>query len=356
MQTFLFFLPFVLAYTVVVVWAERKIAGFVQDRYGPMETGPYGILQTVADLLKMLQKENIVPYKVRKWPFLIAPLIIFIAIFTGFSVVPLSPSLGGAGLESGIVLLLGVVTLDIMGIILAGWGSNSKFSVYGALRSVAQLVSYEVPLTLSVLAVLVISQSLNLQEITLLQSKWAESPAYLFYLPAAEVRELGGFLTWNIFTHPLLIPAFIIFFITTLAESNRAPFDLPEAEAELVGGYHTEYSGFRWGLFMLGEYTMMLLTAFVGAILFFGGWNSPFPNVGSFTLYDWTMGVEGTVWREIAGAFWLILKMLVIVFFQIMARWTYPRVRIDQLMSLCWKYLTPAALIILILNAIIEIL
>lgn len=355
MITFLFFLPFILAYTVVVVWAERKIAGFVQDRYGPMETGPQGILQTVADLLKMLQKENILPEQTIKGPFLLAPIVVFAAIFAGFSVLPLAPGVTGAAISSGVLLLLGIISLDVFGILLAGWGSNSKFSMYGALRSVAQLVSYEVPLSLSVLTVLVVSQTLNLQEIAYQQSiRYSVEP--ILFLGFFDVSNLGGVLAWHIFTHPLLIPVFAIFFISSLAEANRAPFDLPEAESELVGGYHTEYSGFRWGLFMLGEYSMMLLVSLLAVFLFFGGWNSPLPNLGPIALNDYTSGIPGH-WSEVVWSIiWLIGKALALVFIQIMARWTYPRIRIDQLMALCWKYLTPIAIVLLLLNAIFELL
>lgn len=358
MTSFFFFLPFLLLFAVLAIWSERKIAAFVQDRLGPMEVGRYGLLQTIADLLKLIQKEDIVPAAADRRLFLAAPLIIFVSVFAGFAVLPLTPSLNGANTEVGVFYLLAIVSLDVVGILMAGWGSNSKYALYGAMRSVSQIISYEIPLGLTVLCVVMISQTLDLQAISYQQGIWyndisqyAGQENYLFGLKALgiEITETGGFLSWNIVRMPFLFFAFIIFFIASLAEANRAPFDLPEAESELVGGFHTEYSGFRWALIMLSEYGMMLLVAFLGSILFLGSWNTPFPNIGSLELALWTSGVPGSLAGNLWGAFWLISKALGIVFLQMMVRWTYPRLRVDQLMSLCWKYLTPAALILIVL-------
>ena len=250
---------------------------------------------------------------------------------------------------------------------MAGWGSNSKYSLFGAMRSVAQIVSYEIPLGLSVLCVVMIAQSFNLQEISFQQGIWINffqqagqevQQNYLFGIKALgiDTTEVGGFFTWNIFRVPFFFIAYIIFFIASLAESNRAPFDLPEAESELIGGFHTEYSGFRWAVIMLSEYGMMLLVSFLGAILFLGSWNTPFPNMGSLKLAEWTSGVPGTWTAHLWGGFWLISKALFAVFVQMWIRWTYPRLRVDQLMSLCWKYLTPAALLLIFLSAIWRLL
>lgn len=340
MITFLIFLPFLLGFVIVAVYGERKIAAFVQNRLGPMEVGPKGIIQTVADLLKMLQKEDIVPKAVDKWLFLASPIIVFASIFAGYSILPFNKDIAGASVDTGIFFLLAIVSLDVLGVLLAGWGSNNKFALYGSMRSVAQIVSYEIPLGLSVLAVVMVSQSLDLQIITSQQGVYSNEPSYLFGIPSVEVTAIGGFLSWNIFRMPLLIIAFLIFFISGLAESNRVPFDLPESESELIGGYHTEYSGFRWGIFMLSEYGMMLLVCFLTSILFFGGWYSPLPNIGSLQLAELT---NGPVW----GAFWLIGKTMFFIFIQMMARWTYPRLRVDQLMSFSWKYLTPASVLLL---------
>ena len=318
MISFVFYLAFLLIFVIFAVYAERKTAAFIQNRLGPMEVGPKGILQTIADLLKMLQKEDIRANAVDLIPFLIAPLIVFVAVFTGFSVLPINADLSGSDISSGVFFLLAIVSLDVLGILMAGWASNNKYSLYGAMRSVAQIVSYEVPLGLSVLCVIIISGTLDLNQISQSQSG-------------------SGVISWNIINHPVLIIPFIIFFIAGLAESNRAPFDLPESESELIGGYSTEYSGFRWGMFMLSEYGMMLLLCILGAILFFGGWNSPLAGFGN-----------GPVW----GAFWLLSKALVLIFVQMWVRWTLPRLRVDQLMSLSWKYLTPVSILMLFVCAL----
>lgn len=341
--TLLFILPFFLLYMVIVVYAERKLSAFMQDRLGPMEVGYYGILQTVADLIKLLQKEDIVPAKAEPLIFRVAPYVVFVSIFAGFAVIPLGPAWQGSAVSSGVFLLFAIVSLDVIGIFMAGWSSNNKYSVLGTMRSAAQIISYEVPLILSVLCVLMLSGSLDLQQISLQQNLHSNEPSYLLGVKAfGPVNEWGGFFTWNVVRMPLLFWAWLIFFIASLAESNRAPFDLPEAESELVAGYQTEYSGLRWGILMMGEYAMMLLVSFAGAILFWGGWNTPFPNIGEFTLASWT---SGPVW----GVFWLIAKAFFFVVLQIWVRWTFPRLRVDQLMALSWKYLTPFALILMVL-------
>ncbi len=249
MITFLVFLPFLLGFVVVAVYGERKVAAFVQNRLGPMEVGPKGVIQTVADLLKMLQKEDIVPKAVDRILFLTAPIIVFAAIFTGYAVLPLTEGVDGAGVDAGVFFLLAVVSLDVLGILLAGWGSNNKFAIYGSIRSVAQIISYEIPLGLSVLAVVMVAQSLDLQEIVIQQGVMSTDQSFLLGIPSIDITAIGGILSWNVFRMPILFIAFIIFFISSLAESNRVPFDLPESESELIGGYHTEYSGFQMGAF-----------------------------------------------------------------------------------------------------------
>ncbi len=351
MITFFFYLPFLLLFVVIGVYGERKIAGFIQNRYGPMEVGPKGLLQTIADLLKMLQKENIVPLAADKIMFQAAPLVIFLAVFAGFSVIPLNQNFAGSGVSSGVFFLLAVVSLDVLGILMAGWASNNKFSLFGAMRSMAQIISYEIPLGLSVLCVVMISQSLDLQEITSQQGILADEEIYFLGLKSLgwNVTEIGGFLTWNIFRNPFLIFVFIIFMISGLVEANRAPFDLPESESELIGGYHTEYSGFRWGIFMLAEYGMMLLISLLGSILFFGGWNTPLPNIAGWDLAELT---SGPIW----GIFWLLSKSMLLIFIQMWVRWTFPRLRVDQLMDLSWKYLTPAILILVFISGVWRLL
>jgi len=354
----LIFLVVVGANVIVSVYLERKISAFIQDRLGPMEVGKWGLLQLIADLLKLFQKEDVIPDTADKKLFKIAPYLIFAAIFSGFAFVPISPGLQGSNLQTGVFLLLGIISLDIIGILMAGWSSNNKFALLGSMRSVAQIISYEVPIGLSVLSVVIISASLNLQEITIQQGILSTTPNYLFGIKALgiETTQVGGFLTWNIFRSPILFISFIIYFITSLAEANRAPFDLPEAESELIAGFHTEYSGFRWAILFLAEYGMMLLLCFLGAILFIGGWNTPLPNIGSLKLADWTTGTINTISSYLWGAFWLFIKTYMGMFLMMWVRWTLPRLRIDQLMYLCWKVLTPIALIIVFISSVWRIL
>ncbi len=348
MSTVVFLLPFLLIYLILAIYAERKISAFMQDRLGPMEVGYYGILQTVADLVKLLQKEDLVPEKADKFLFKLAPILIFVAIFAGFSVLPLNENWSGSSISTGVFFLLAIVSLDVIGILLAGWSSNNKYSVLGTMRSAAQIVAYEIPLGLSILCVLMFTQTLDLQKISMQQSAHSNELIYLLGIKSLAIS-WGGIFNWNVMQMPILFFAWIIFFIASLAECNRAPFDLPEAESELVAGYQTEYSGFRWAIIMMGEYAMMLLVSFLGAILFFGSWNTPFPNVGEFKLGDWT---TGNMW----GIFWLISKGLFFVSMQIWVRWTFPRLRIDQLMSLSWKYLTPASLVLIIFCGVWKVL
>lgn len=358
MTTLIFILPFLVLYAVLAIYAERKISAFIQDRLGPMEVGYYGIAQTIADLLKLLQKEDIVPAKAEKGLFRIAPLLIFVSVFAGFAVLPLAPNWHGAALSTGIFFLLAIISLDVIGIIIAGWSSNNKYSVLGTMRSAAQIISYEIPMGLSVLCVCIVCETLDLQEISVQQGILSGSPRYLLDIPALGIDATlyGGFLSWNIFRMPVLILTWVIFFIASLAECNRAPFDLPEAESELVAGFQTEYSGFRWAVIMLGEYAMMLLVSILGAVLFFGSWNTPLPDIGSVRLATWTTGAPGTLASTLWGIFWLLSKSLFFVAVQIWIRWTYPRLRVDQLMNLSWKYLTPLALILIILCAFWKII
>lgn len=329
----------------------------MQDRLGPMETGPYGLLQTLADLLKLIQKEDIVPNAAQRILFLLAPLLAFTAVFAGFSVLPVGESWRGAGIHSGVFFLLAIVSLDAIALIMTGWSSNNKYSTLGAFRAAAQLLSYEVPLGLSILTVCVVAGTLNLHEISLQQGIQPTETSYLVGIKAfGDTSDWGGFFTWNVVRMPVLLPVWLIFFIASLAECNRAPFDLPEAESELVAGIQTEYSGFRWATIMLAEYALMLLVSIIGVILFFGSWYSPLPNIGSVALADWTNGVKGTWSSTVWGIFWLMGKALLFVIIQMWVRWTFPRLRINQLMSVCWKYLTPFALFFLLVSAVWKLL
>jgi NADH-quinone oxidoreductase subunit H len=359
-MTFLTFLPLLLVLLVIGlnviigVYSERKISAFMQDRLGPMEVGKWGLLQLFADLFKLFQKEDIVPTAADSRLFKFAPAMILAALISGFAVMPLNSTLQGSGTSIGVFFLLAIISLDVIGILMAGWASNNKYSLLGAMRSVAQIISYEVPLGLSVLCVVVISQTLNLQEISYQQGIFSTETNYLFGIKkfGIDTTQIGGFLTWNIFRSPFLFIVYVIFFIATLAEANRAPFDLPEAESELISGYHTEYSGFRFAIFMLSEYGIMLLVTLLGAVLFLGSWNTPFPNIGSVKLADWTSGTPGSIASHLWGAFWLFLKAYLGIFVHMWVRWTLPRLRVDQLMHLCWKVLTPFALILLFVSAI----
>lgn len=347
----------ILTYAVFVIYAERKVAAFIQDRLGPMETGPYGLLQTIADLIKLLQKEDIIPTGAQAALFKWAPIIIFAAVFAGFSTLPLAPDLVGSSANVGVFFLLSIVSIDVIGIFIAGWSSNNKFSILGSMRGIAQIISYELPLTLSVLSVLLLMGTLNLEKINYLQSAQFISDTKTAYYPFFsftfhDVQSIGGFFTWNIVRYPFLLVSFVIFFIASLAECNRAPFDIPEGESEIVSGFHTEYSGFRFAILFLAEYAMMLLVSLLMVILFLGGWNSPLPNIGSVTLCDWTTGTGGELSATIWGFFWLVSKAFGLVFLQIMMRWTYPRLRVDQLMNLCWKVLLPVSLVMVVVSAL----
>lgn len=365
MSALIIFLILIPVFALLAVYAERKVSAFVQDRIGPDEVGYMGLGQTFADIIKLVLKEDIVPTESEKTLFKLAPVIIFTAIFAGYSVIPFTPGIIGSNIEAGIFFLLTIISMDVIGLIMAGWSSNNKFSLLGSMRSVAQIISYEVPLTLSVLAVVMTCQSLNLQEISFQQGIFlrqypglANEANYLLGLKSLgiDVSEIGGIFTWNIFRSPILLVAFIIFFISSLAESNRAPFDIPEAESELVAGFHTEYAGFRFAILFLAEYGMMLLVCFLASILFLGSWNTPLPNIGPVKLADWTSGNAATWSGNIWAAFWLLSKSLVLIFIQMMIRWTYPRLRVDQLMYLCWKILTPASIIVILIAAVWRLL
>ncbi|MBS7564576.1 NADH-quinone oxidoreductase subunit NuoH [Mucilaginibacter sp. Bleaf8] len=334
---------FIAMFTLFAVYAERKVSAFIQDRLGPTETGKFGSLQTLADIVKLLQKELITPAAADKWLFMLAPIIIFVAVYMGFAALPWGPGLVPSQTNIGLYYIFAIISIETLGILMAGWGSNNKFSILGAMRSAAQIISYEIPAGFALISAVMITQTLDLQAAAVQQG--ILSVEKVKFLGAWDVTHIGGLLSWNIFRAPHLIVAFVIYFIASLAESNRAPFDIPEAESELVSGFHTEYTGLRFAFVFLAEYSMMFLVSMLAVILFLGAWNTPFPNMGVVKLADWT---TGAAW----GIAWTIIKTLGLVGVQMWIRWTLPRLRIDQLMNLCWKVLTPLAFACMIISGI----
>lgn len=298
---------FISANAIVLVYAERKVAGFVQRRPGPDEVGPYGLLQAFADAIKLVAKQLVRPRSADPILFWLAPIIIFAPLVLMFMPIPFSPLLTGYTIELGLFLILALAGLSVLAVLLAGWGSNSKYSLYGAARGVSQSVAYEIPLLLAVLAVVMQHGSLNLTTIVETQGSWPWQ--------------------WGVMTQPL---AFIIFFISAFGETNRAPFDLPEAESELAAGFHTEYSGMGFALFFLAEYASMVLICALCTVLFFGGWKGPF--------FD--------------GVWWFLIKTYGFLFVMMWVRWTFPRVRFDQLLNINWQWLLPLGIINLFLTAL----
>jgi NADH-quinone oxidoreductase subunit H len=291
----------------VLVYLERKVSAWMQDRLGPMEVGPKGVLQTLADAVKLLLKEDIVPAAADKRLHWFAPFLAFAAPCAAFVAFPYAREFVFANFNIGVFYVISITSLSVIALLLAGWASNNKWSLLGGMRSAAQIVSYEIPAGLAVLVVIMQVGSLNFNDISLAQE--------------------GGIHRWLVWRYfPFNLIAFVIFYLATLAECNRTPFDLPEAESELVAGFHTEYSGFKWSVFMLSEYAEMLVVAVVGAALFLGGWSSPIP--GFLNTGAW-------------GVLWLFAKAGALIFTHMWLRWTLPRLRVDQLMYLSWKVLTP---------------
>jgi NADH-quinone oxidoreductase subunit H len=289
-----------------LIWLERKVSAHIQRRYGPMEVGPHGSLQTVADMIKLLGKQILTPVATDKFVYILAPLLVFVPTLCLASLIPLSGAEAFAELPYGLVVLVALSGISVLSIFMAGWASNNKYAVLGGMRSVSQVIAYEIPILLAALSVVMIAQSLNLREIVQAQARG---------LPFILVQPVAA----------------VLFFIGITAETNRAPFDIPEAESELVGGFHTEYSGMRFAMFFFAEYTNMLVLGGLGATLFLGGWLGPW----------------------LPGPVWLLLKAYAIVFVMIWMRWTFPRLRFDQLMSFAWKLLIPVALVNFILTAFV---
>ena len=301
----------------ITSWVERRIAGRMQARIGPNRVGPRGFFQWIADGLKSLFKEDVTPANADKRLFRLAPYLVFTGMFGAWAVLPYSARLYAADLNVGILYVMAITSLVVIGILMGGWASGNKWGLFGALRSSAQIVSYEVPAGLAIATAVALSGSLSLQEMV-----------------RAQAGPLG-ILGWNIFKSPFAFVAFFVYFIAAVAEGNRTPFDLPEAESELVAGYNTEYSGMRFVFFFFAEWANLFLIGAVSTTLFLGGWQGPLAN-------------PDTWWGVMIGAGWFFLKACFFVFVLIWLRWTLPRLRVDQLMAMCWKYLVPIAFVCLI--------
>ena len=314
----------------ICVWLGRKISAAAQQRIGPEYIGPLGALQAVADGIKLIFKADITPAKADPWLFIIGPAIVVIPVFLSFLIVPFGQNLVITDLGIGIFLWIALSSITPIGLLMAGYSSNNKYSLLGGLRAAAQSISYEIPLALAVLAVVMMSNGLSTIDIVNQQSQY-------------------GILGWNVWRQPV---GFVIFWISALAECERLPFDLPEAEEELVAGYQTEYTGMKFGLFYVGSYVNLMLSALIVSVLYLGGWSFPVPVETITNL----LGVSETapvvqVLSASLGIVMTMLKAYALVFLTILLRWTVPRVRIDQLLDLGWKFLLPIALVNLLVTA-----
>ncbi len=291
-----------------MVWAERKVAAYIQQRLGPNRVGPLGLIQIIADVLKMAFKEEVIPSNVDRLIHFLAPGLIFTMAVTALAVIPFDPSFYITDVDFGILFVLAAASTGTYSVMLAGWGSGSKYPLFGGTSSAAQLISYEIPMMLAIMSVVIMAGSLSMQDIVAAQSN-----------------------LWFAITQ---FPAFIIYIIAMLAETNRLPFDMPEAEAELVAGYMTEFSSLRFGWFFAGEYANMVVASLVVTALFLGGWLGPIAN----------------------GWWWFAIKTVAVLFFFLWVRWTFPRVRYDQLMKMGWKFMIPIALVNLVITASLKVL
>jgi NADH-quinone oxidoreductase subunit H len=300
----------VLGFVTYAILAERKVIGWIQGRIGPNQVGPWGLLQTVADIFKLLIKEDTIPMNADRSLFKLAPILAFVPSFAVLAVMPFSSHIQFADIGVGLLYYMAISSITTIGILIGGWASNNKYALLGGMRSAAQMISYEIPLVLSVVGIVLTVGSLNLNEIVLAQQE-----------------------TWFIF--PQFI-GFVVFIIASVSELNRTPFDLPEAESELVAGYHVEYSGFRFAFFMLAEYVYIFAMSSLTTVLFLGGWNAPF----------------GLTF--LPGIVWFIIKFCLVVFFLYWVRATMPRIRVDQLMQFAWKVLLPIALANIVITTVLK--
>ncbi|MBU0730367.1 MAG: NADH-quinone oxidoreductase subunit NuoH [Proteobacteria bacterium] len=305
-----------------LVWVERKGAAHIQRRIGPKEVGPFGLIQPLADGVKLMTKQLLVPAGVDPILFKVAPILLLVPAIMSFLVIPFSEDLVGRDINIGLLMIFAFASVNVFGVLIGGWGANNKYAVISAARAVSQNVAYEIPMLLIVISIVMVSNTMNLNEIIRQQAGW--------------------FFNWNvcrIWVNPLMPIAFVVFFICSLAETNRAPFDLAEAESELIAGAYTEYSGMGFGVFFMGEYANIVIGCALTTILFLGGWQSPIP---------WSpAGLLGTLW----GVSWFLVKMYFLIWTVVWIRWTYPRIQFYYLLNLSWKILIPFALINLILTA-----
>jgi NADH-quinone oxidoreductase subunit H len=315
-------LGFVAVAALMLIWLERKISADIQSRVGPVHHGPYGLLQTVWDAIKLVVKEDVVPLRADKIVFCVAPYIAFVPTVLLFCVIPFGKGWMAADLNVGLFYIVAMGSTGVIGIIIAGWASNNKWSLIGGMRAAAQLITYEIPGFLAVVTIVMLTGTLSMRSIVVEQAggAWGLSPLS------------APFLKWHCFTLPGFIAAGL-YLISALAEVNRTPFDLPEAESELVCGFNTEYSGFRFGAFFVGEFANMALVSAIATTLFFGGWSSPIVS-------------EGTgIWAVFGdGVLWFFAKVAVLIYGMMWIKWTLPRVRIDQMLKVAWKGLIPIGL------------
>jgi NADH-quinone oxidoreductase subunit H len=295
----------------ILIWLERKVAARVQDRVGPNRVGPFGLLQPVADTIKMFIKEDIIPANADRLIHTLAPLVVMAPAVIAFAVVPWGRGMQPTDLNIGILWIVAFGSIAAVGTFMAGYGSNNKFALLGGMRAVAQIISYEIPQVLTIVPIVLMVGSLSLVKITEAQGGW------------------GG-MRWFIFAFPVGPIAFVVYYLSALAEIARSPFDLPEAESEIVAGHHTEYSGMKWGLFYLAEYFNFFIICIVATVLFFGGWQGPFSTV-------------------IPGWAWFIVKVYALIILGMWIRMTWPRFRVDQLMGFAWKVLVPITLVNIVL-------
>ncbi|MBI5508353.1 MAG: NADH-quinone oxidoreductase subunit NuoH [Deltaproteobacteria bacterium] len=316
---------FAAVYSGVLIFAERRVAGRIMSRIGPNRVGPHGLLQFVADAVKLIVKEDIIPDASDRPLYRFAPYLMTMGVFAGFVVLPLSPHVIGADLNIGLLYVLAITAIAVVGVLMSGWASNSKWSLFGGMRSAAQIVSYEIPNALALLPGVLLAGTLSTQAIIRAQGGWPWE--------------------WYVFHSPMMLALFVIYFIAALAEGARIPFDLPEGESELVAGYFTEYTGFRFAAYFVGELAHTWIAGSLAVIVFLGGWQIPGVSVAEI---DAAQG--GMLWLYEALALAIfVLKMIFVVFLMIQLRWTLPRVRVDQMMVICWKYLLPITFVALFL-------